>query len=369
MLQTFLFLLAITVLVSTAFQSPISAMGGAGWTPNKAPLDSPSRHRRFLLVSNNQNDEETARDPFASSSLLPRSPLLLTAAVASSISWTTLSVIALSHHPDPRFAHCSLQHNLLTMSQALLFPLGILWTTTIGTATAATTRKPWILPAGLALTYAQLTASTVWAPAFCFGYDLYPPLVKQLTGGVFSASAVAAALRSMSTLRSKNRPAKEGQLQDTKSLLSIDSGWRKNAGYCLYSAATIGFFIFSSLPFLSGYPRATIPTILGKRLSRPATCFHWLGGAASYYLMNTMRKGTSTDAGTARRASIVSRGLAWSSGLHLALIVAKLVGVDDGGLLIPGRGLWEVYPAMIAVPRTLAASLLLHLSPVLALLV
>ena len=54
--------------------------------------------------------------------------------------------------------------------------------------------------------------------------------------------------------------------------------------------------------------------------------------------------------------STLRRGIRWGSTSHLSLIFMKIIGVDGGGLLFRGRGLWEVYPAMIAVPFTAAVS-------------
>ena len=62
-----------------------------------------------------------------------------------------------------------------------------------------------------------------------------------------------------------------------------------------------------------------------------------------------------------RQGSLMRRGLGIGSALHLLLVALKLIGVDDGGFLLPGRGLWEVYPAMMAVPFATTASLLVHL--------
>ena len=47
--------------------------------------------------------------------------------ILSAIAWITTAYVALSFHPDPKFADCTLRHNLLTMSQAFAFPLPVGW--------------------------------------------------------------------------------------------------------------------------------------------------------------------------------------------------------------------------------------------------
>ena len=69
------------------------------------------------------------------------------------------------------------------------------------------------------------------------------------------------------------------------------------------------------------------------------------------------QKGDSNDDSISR---ILNRGLAIGSGSHLLLIVLKLIGVDGGRWIFPGRGLWEVYPAMMSVPFATGASMLIH---------
>jgi branched-subunit amino acid permease len=100
----------------------------------------------------------------------------------------------------------------------------------------------------------------------------------------------------------------------------------------------------------------TIPTILGKRLSRSAGAFTFLGAVVASCLKDAVEQNQVKDT----VFSTLRRGLGWGSALHLILIALKLIGVDDGGLLLPGRGLWEVYPAMVAVPFATTMSLLIH---------
>jgi hypothetical protein len=57
---------------------------------------------------------------------------------------------------------------------------------------------------------------------------------------------------------------------------------------------------------------------------------------------------------------MIRKGLFWGSSLHLTLISLKLIGIDGGGFILPGRGLWEVYPAMLEVPFATALSILVH---------
>jgi len=47
--------------------------------------------------------------------------------ILSSLAWIATSYVALSYHPDPKFADCTLRHNLLTMGQAFAFPLPVFW--------------------------------------------------------------------------------------------------------------------------------------------------------------------------------------------------------------------------------------------------
>lgn len=281
------------------------------------------------------------------------------ALAGSAIAWTTLSTIVLSHHPDPRFLHCSFKHNFLTMAQALAFPLAVLWgsyKTIVGKGTYWTeveTRKR--VNIGLIVSHLYLIAATgLFAPAFACGYDLVSTKIKLLTSTLFASTTIVTwrGWTKTTTLDTNKKNPVVRLLEG-----SMDSLWsippNKKGKASLYATATIGLLWFSLQPLYSEFPLATIPSILGKRLSRVASAFYMLGAVQTYCLKEA--------ADNESDLKDLKLGLGVGSLLHLVLIALKLIGVDDGGFLFPGRGLWELYPAMLAVPFATTASCLVHL--------
>ena len=326
---------------------------------------------------------------------------------ASTLAWGTMAYVALSIHPDPRFRDCTLRHNLLTMSQAFAFPLPVLWASFDALSISARYGKldsPTARTLGLAVGVALfwLATSMAMAPSFAFGYDLYGFRQKVSSGLAHGL----AGLFTMGVLLRKSTP---GQVvRDTfDSLWNLgpkltDSGsFVRNSS--LLATGSLGLLCFTVLPILSPYPLATVPTILGKRLSRPASAFTLLGSSMAYCLkeLNYLKEksmesapgtvgtlestmgstmgstlgsvlgstsgSTLASLGSAQRevgnddlSRVLRRGLAVGSGLHVFLIALKLVGVDGGGWILPGRGLWEAYPAMMSVPLATGLSLATH---------
>ena len=130
----------------------------------------------------------------------------------------------------------------------------------------------------------------------------------------------------------------------------------KNAS--CYATGVLGLLYFAIQPVVTQYPLATVPTILGKRLSRPASAFTFLGATLALCLKE-MRPGDESKDGHPVR-QILRKGMAWGTIGHLVLVALKLIGVDGGGWILPGRGLWDVYPAMMAVPFATGASLSIY---------
>lgn len=267
-----------------------------------------------------------------------------------------------------------MRHNILTMSQAYAFPLPVMWSCFDVLRSAAkknmmdsdTARR-----IGLAVCVSSfwLAASVAFAPQFAFGYDLYGFSHKVAATTVHSATgllALGGLLQSTTPVQLfRGLIASFWKLGLGKSS-SDKTSVTKNSS--LFATGCIGLLWFTLLPIASPYPLATVPTILGKRLSRPASAFTFLGSIMAYCLkegadsLNISNVASSTHKMKKRKdfGRILRRGLAIGSGSHLLLIALKIIGLDGGGLILPGRGLWEVYPAMISVPFATGLSLLIH---------
>lgn len=283
--------------------------------------------------------------------------------ILSAMAWIATAFVALSYHPDPKFADCTMRHNVLTMSQAFAFPVPIAWacfevlrkSAKSDSLDSNISRR---LNLGIAVSSSWLAASSIFPTMFAFGYDLYSLNHKVIAAIIHSATGIFA-------FRMATKSTSIGQIirgtMDSLWNLGPAPGHRNSS---LYSTGAVGLLFFVIQPIVAPFPLATIPTILGKRLSRPASAFTLLGSIVAYCLKEKGPEATSkifdSEKNQGEIRTVLRNGLAWGTSGHLFLIFLKLIGVDGGGLIFPGRGLWEVYPAMLSVPFAAGVSMAIH---------
>jgi len=303
------------------------------------------------------------------------------AGLATASAWTACAFITLSSHPNAAInAACGLRHNALTIGQALALPLPLAWAVVTSLRGAAEVgwerlRSGTYRRLNLALAAASLWmgAATACMPAFAYGYDMYPPAFKlvataahgltaALCLGVWGRSVASSPpplaghylprivrgfVGSLTNLMPNPTSRMTGDVADDPDTAAGGDG-RNEYALC---AMLLGYFALQ--PVVSAFPLATVPAILGKRLSRAASGWTFLAAVVAYVLKD------ATERGRIGASTFVTlrRGLALGSGAHLAIIAAKLAGVDGGGLLLPGRGLWSFYANAMAVPFAFGASI------------
>jgi hypothetical protein len=303
----------------------------------------------------------SAGDIQAKSSSSLSLPITLASIVGTTSSWCVVATLALSSHPTMTLAF---RHNVLTIAHALAFPLPVLVATFVAlhqTNDELTARRLYL---GVATASLWTAAAVFWCRTFSVGYDLFSNPVRYGCAAVYVATAATSLSKwRRATVGNKNNLLSRlvrGCVGSFFSLLaprtataaatsSFDDP-NDNNDSALYSAASLGLLILAVLPQMVGFPTATIPALLGKRLSRAVSGFTFLGAVATYCLKDASERSSSSDTNTnitTAANNTLRRGLFVGAVGHLGLLLAKVIGVDGGGILLPGKGLWELYPSLV----------------------
>jgi len=301
------------------------------------------------------------------------------AGLATATAWTSCALVALSTHPNAAInAACGLRHNVLTIGQALALPLPLAWAVVSSLHSAAkvgwerlgsaTYRR---LNLALAAASLWMAAASAYMPAFTGlnRYDMYPPSLKLAATAAHGLTAALCLGVWGTTVRSSPAPLSghyvprivRGFVGSLPCLAPKAASDDPDAdaggdGRNEYALCALLFGYFALQPVVSPFPLATVPAILGKRLSRAASGWSFVAAVVSYVLKDATERrriGASTFV-------TLRKGLALGTGAHLLILAAKVAGVDGGGLLLPGRGLWQFYANAMAVPFAFGASAAVH---------
>lgn len=223
------------------------------------------------------------------------------AGFATAAAWTACAVVALSSHPNSAIdAVCGLRHNVLTIAQALTFPLPLAWAVTTslrsaanagwGRLRSATYRR---LNLGLAAASFWMAAASFCMPVFAYGYDMYSPLLRLLATMAHAATALLCTGVWVCTVEPqcghylprviRGSVGSMMRLVPTSASDDPDAAAGRD-GRNEYALCTALFTWFAILPVVSPFPLATVPAILGKRLSRAASGWTFLGAVVAYCL-------------------------------------------------------------------------------------
>ena len=194
------------------------------------------------------------------------------------------SLVALSSHPNVAAA-CGLRHTVLTIAQALAMPLPMCVAVTVTLRSAAlvgwqrlqsaTYRR---LNLGLALASVWMAAASINMPAFACGYDLYPTVLKLLATAAHGLTAILCTgiwVRTVEPTTSGHYVPRivrglSGSLASIlpKEVSDSPDGGAGRDGRAEYALCAALFTWFAVLPVVSAFPLATVPALLGRRMSR-----------------------------------------------------------------------------------------------------
>lgn len=301
------------------------------------------------------------------------------AGVATIAAWVACAVVALTSHPTLKLP---VRHQYLTIAQALA-PVPLAASVFLSLSRSAGKEGWWAmgrstyrrLNLGAAAVSLWLAIAVIFGPSLSAGYKLYsanfvkaistmhfatalfclvvwfrvvdtsppPRALSRLVRGIIGS--IWGLMPQTSETGTQSSSGSASQLDDPDSAAGSD-------GRNEYAIASALFLWFAVMPNLVGFPLATVPTVLGKSLSRAASAWTLLAAVVAYVLKDASQRGRIHSGTTFR---YLRYGLIASSGAHLLLIVVKLAGIDGGR-----AALHQFYPGALANPKVALASLVMH---------
>ena len=226
---------------------------------------------------------------------ITRGSAYLMAGVATIASWTACTLKALTYHPDAALeAICGFRHNALTIGQALAFPIPLVVAVTVvlrrlanENATKTSTFRR--LNLGLATSSLWLGASAAYMPAFACGYQLYPPALRSVAALAHVSTALLCLINRSKTTDKKHKISRiiQGLIGSSMCLAPKNASDNPDThsgsdGRNEYALCSYLFLWFTIMPVVAAFPLATVPSILGRRLSRAASAWTFLAAVVSY---------------------------------------------------------------------------------------
>lgn len=255
---------------------------------------------------------------------------------ATATCWGACSVRALTYHP---MLQLPAVHNILTTAGAFsALPLFLSVFAALWSASGAgwkRLRSPTYrrLNLGLAAASAWCAVCAAGASYLSAGRTSYPPLLLAATLATHLLTALHCVRVWALSLGGGGPPSAVRVIQGALGALwrlapaerSDDPGdARCTDGRNEYAALSLAFALFAALSVAAPFPLATVPSFLGRRLSRAYGGWLLLASVMMYSCKDAAERGrlsTSTFC-------TLKRGMAASSAFHLAVTAAKLI-FDD----------------------------------------
>ena len=284
----------------------------------RAVLLLPFVHAQALSTPPTRPRQRSTRRSAASTAASTQSNAYRLASAASVAAWSACAVTALSRHPTLALPAA---HARLSILQALT-PLPLL--------TASFEAAPYdrTVQLGLAAASAWLCAAVVFAPRFTATAAARAPGLAHM--------AHSAAITYPAPLRAVAATVHAGAALLCGAAYASSPPTKGRAPSPVWRGVAAAFAGWAIVAAIAPFPLATLPTMLGRRLSRAFGAFSVLYAAAALSLATSDQK-------------VLRRGVARAAAAHWVAVGAKLV--------VERNCLREFYPAAFSRPVASLAAL------------